>query len=146
MYTLRRIVHVPAPVEDVFAFVADFANLPEWDPGIAAVERVGHRAPGAGARYRVTASFMGREVPMDYEIARWEPHTGAELVGQAPTIRAIDRIGFEPDGAGTRVTWEAEFHMKGPLRWMEKVMGPLFERLADKAMAGLGAATIPTSR
>ncbi len=128
-----------------FLYLADFARLPEWDPGIARSRRVdAASALVTGARFEVVARFFGREVPMAYELVRFDSVTReAELVGTAPGIRATDWISVRPVGepgeARAEVHWRAEFLLSGTSRLFGPLMRPLFSRLARKAMDGLRA-------
>lgn len=121
-------------------YLADFRNLPAWDPGIAEVEQLQGDGPREGARYRVVARFLGARVPMRYRTTRFDPSAGvAEIRGETPTLIAIDRITVRPVGSGAEVHWQADFTMKGPMRLLAPVMKPLFDRLGRKAMDGLRA-------
>jgi carbon monoxide dehydrogenase subunit G len=124
---------------DVFTYVADFATVAEWDPGIASARRVAGDG-GVGTRYEVEATFAGRRVPMTYEVVEHDPPTRIVLRGAAAALDAVDDIRFEEWEGGTRVTYRADFTLKGPLRFLSLPMRPLFARLGRKAVAGLGRA------
>ena len=139
MIRLQETLELPGDADHAFAFLADFRNLPRWDPGIAHVEQLdGGSEPAIGARYKVIAAFLGRHVPMDYEVRRLDAEGRlAELVGEAPTLTAIDRIEVEPTRSGIRVRWTADFEMKGALGHAEFLMRPLLNRVARSAMNGM---------
>jgi hypothetical protein len=121
-------------------YLADFRNLPRWDPGIAEVKQLEGDGPVEGARYHVVARFLGRRVPMGYRTTRFDRSAGvAEIRGETPTLVAIDRITVRATEGGAEVHWQADFTMKGPLRLAEPAMKPLFDRLGRKAMDGLRA-------
>jgi hypothetical protein len=149
-------VLVRRSADEAFLYLADFARLPEWDPGIVRSRRVDGgatvsvpEAPATGplvtgARFEVVARFFGRDVPMAYELVRFDSVTReAELVGTAPGIRATDWISVRPVGepgeARAEVHWRAEFLLSGTSRLFGPLMRPLFSRLARKAMDGLRA-------
>lgn len=138
MIRVERRVPIRTGADDAFGYLADFSNLPKWDPGIATATRSDEGPLAAGARFRVVAQFFGRKVPMDYVMERFDVGTRtAVLVGTADGIRATDRITVEPRGAGALVHWHADFELLGAQRFLSPLMRPLFSRLADKAMAGL---------
>lgn len=135
-------VPVRRGADEAFLYLADFSQLPAWDPGIVRSRRLdaGPAAPlVTGARFLVVARFLGREVPMDYELVRFDPIARhAELVGTAPGIRATDRITVQPLAVDrAEVHWQAEFLLSGASRFVGPLMRPLFSRLARKAMMGL---------
>jgi len=135
---IEEVVATERPLSDVFAYVADFTKVAEWDPGIRSSTRVSGDG-GIGTRYQVEATFAGRVVPMTYEIVEREDLKRVVLRGTAPTAEAIDDICFEADGGGTRITYRAEFTLKGALRFFALLLRPVFIRLGKKAMAGLEA-------
>jgi hypothetical protein len=134
--------HVPirGSARDGFLYLADFTNLPAWDPGISRVSRVDSGPLRVGSRFEVVARFLGRDVPMGYEVVVYdEAAQRAELLGTSPGLRATDRITVSPRGAGAEVHWQADFELLGARRLVEPLMRPLFARLARKAMGGLAA-------
>ncbi len=140
MITIRETVTTPRPRPEVFAYVADFTTAAEWDPGIRSSVRVAGDG-GVGTRYEVGATFAGRVVPMTYEVIEHAAPTRIVLRGLAATVAAVDTISFEEaPGGGTRVTYRADFTLKGALRHLGFVMQPVFGRLGRKAIGGLGKA------
>lgn len=139
MITIQEAVTTPRPRPGVFAFVADFTTVSEWDPGIASCRRVAGEG-GVGTRYQVEATFAGRVVPMVYEVVEHTPPTRIVLRGTAATLDAVDDIRFEEEDGGTRVVYRADFTLKGPLRFFALLMRPIFTRLGRRAIGGLGGA------
>lgn len=140
MITISETVTTPRPRPEVFAYVADFTRVAEWDPGIRSSVRVAGDG-GVGTRYEVGATFAGRVVPMTYEVIEHAAPSRIVLRGLAATVEAVDSISFEETAAGgTRVTYRADFTLEGGLRYFGLVMKPLFGRLGRKAIGGLGAA------
>ena len=133
-------VTVRGTARDTFLYLADFAHLPEWDPGISRVKRLDAGPLARGARFEVVARFGGREVPMTYELAVYdETSLTAELRGVASGVRAVDRIHVAPRGSGAEVHWVADLELEGVLRLTAPVMRRIFARTARKAMNGLRA-------
>lgn len=146
MIRLDRTVDLEAPLEDVFAFVGEFANVSRWDPGVESSHKTSAGPTGVGTAYRVVARFLGVSTPMVYRVVAWSPPAMVELHGETSTVRAVDRISVSAAGAGrTRVRYEAEFGFRGPLRLLEPLLRPVFERIGDVAMGGLARARIPSA-
>lgn len=145
MIRLDRTVVLDAAPDAAFSYVAEFANVGDWDPGVESSEKLDDGPPGVGTRYKVVARFMGVPTPMTYRVVRWEPGVCVELAGETPTVDALDRISFAPEGDGTRVRYEAEFTFRKPLGLAEPLLRRVFERIGDKAMGGLVQAQIPAA-
>jgi carbon monoxide dehydrogenase subunit G len=139
MISIQETATTPRPRAEVFAYVADFTTVAEWDPGIQSSVRVAGNG-GLGTRYQVGATFAGRVIAMTYEVIEYAAPTRIVLRGLAPTVEAVDGISFEDlPGGGTRITYRADFTLKGGLRYFGFLMKPLFGRLGRKAVGGLGA-------
>lgn len=138
MTTIRKQIQVPTPIDEAFAYVADFATTAEWDPGIAEARRVDDGKLGVGARFEVVADFNGRRLPLTYEIAAFEPPTRVVLVGEGSTFSGTDEITLTPSaGGGTRITYEADINLKGAGKLAQPFMKGRFEQMGDDAVRGL---------
>ena len=138
MIRIEDTVDVRMPADEAFAYLTDFRNLPQWDPGIAAVTLTSGAEVGEGARFDVTALFFGRRVPMRYRVSKYETKARhAVLDGESDTVFATDRITVTEAKGGARVLWQAEFVLRGPFGLLERVSRPVFARYAKKALDGL---------
>jgi carbon monoxide dehydrogenase subunit G len=138
MPRLHRTITVPRHLDEVFGFVSDFSTVSEWDPGVSESQQTNGDAPAVGATYAVTAVFNGREIPMTYRTTVLEPLRRISLKGEGSTITADDDISFRDKGDGTtQIDYVADLNMKGPLRLAQPFLRGAFDKLADKAMAGL---------
>jgi carbon monoxide dehydrogenase subunit G len=135
---LEETITVKGAIDDVFAYVADFANSEEWDPGVARTERLTEGAVGVGSRYRVMVRFFGRTAPMEYEITEYDPPRRVVLTGTGSTVEAVDDIRFEAAGdESTVVHYTADIRLTGMAALIQPFLGSAFVRIGKKAMAGL---------
>ncbi len=132
-------ITVPRPVEEVYDYVADFRNLPDWDPGIVSSEQTSGSGIEVGSTYRVVSSFGGREVELTYRVTAAERPSRVVIEGDASSVHAVDEIRFEQADGGTRVRYTADFTLKGLLGPVAPFLKPAFERLAAKSRDGLSA-------
>ncbi len=132
---------MPRLRDEVFAYVADFANLSEWDPGIAESHRTDDGPLGVGARFHVGVQVGPRVAPMEYRITAYEPPGRVVLEGEGSTVRAVDDIRFTDAAEGrTRIEYRADISLRGALRFAEPFMRGTMRKVGRKAMAGLEAA------
>ena len=66
MTTVQRTIEVERAPDEVFAYLADFSNTPEWDPATVSCERLDAGPLRVGARFRYVGRFRGRETDLDY--------------------------------------------------------------------------------
>jgi carbon monoxide dehydrogenase subunit G len=135
------VIDLPVPIEDAFDFLADFSRTAEWDPGVVSGERLTPGSIGLGSRFRVVVSFLGRRLPMEYEICAYERPTRLVLVGGDDALRSIDELTFVPREGGTRLTYEARLELSGIRRLADPLLDAIFQRVGGAAARGLRART-----
>lgn len=133
---LQKTVVVDKPLDEVFAYLADFTTTTEWDPGT--VTTVLQSGDGSvGTSYLNTSSFLGRQTRLTYVVRELVPDERIRLRGENQTVVAVDTMSFRKVEAGTEVTYEAEFSFKGPARFLAPLLRPALERLGHQAQTGM---------
>jgi hypothetical protein len=92
----------------------------------------------------VQAEFRGKTTPFTYTVTAFERNRRIVLDGVGEKATSVDTIEFEAiavegEGPGSRITYMADFRLKGLLRIAEPFLGGTFKSLARKALAGLAA-------
>jgi carbon monoxide dehydrogenase subunit G len=141
----RTTVETPATADEVFAYLADFATVAQWDPGVSDAELIDGEPGRTGARYRVDARFLWRTLPLEYEIL--EAVEPAEtfpgrvvLEAQTSDFRSYDVITVTPRKEGCSVTYDADLALLGVRRPFDPLLAMAFRVIGDRARAGLAAA------
>lgn len=126
----------PRPIEEVFAYLADFSNVEEWDPSCVSASSLNGSTPKKGARYAVTSRFLGSETDLIYAITEIDRPRRVLLTGENDSVLSIDEISFRSlsDG-GTEVTYAADLRLKGARRVLDPLFGIAFRRLCERARA-----------
>lgn len=138
MPKVSRTITTEAPIEEVFAYLADFSNGPEWDPTQESSVARGDGGPRLGQIYDIVVEWGDRKLPMVYEVTAYKPNHMITLVGDGSTTHAIDTLEFtEVSDGGTAVTYNADIRLKGFLRVAEPFLGSKFNELFDNAEAGI---------
>jgi carbon monoxide dehydrogenase subunit G len=123
--------------EEVFAYLSDFSNAEEWDPGTVRAEHVGEGPIGEGSEFRLVASFFGRERAITYRIVQYDSPNAVRFRGENSTVTSLDLVTVAAIGTGTRITYDAKLTLKGPLKLADPLLTRLFKRVGDKALAGM---------
>ena len=137
MTTLREQIETTLPLDATFAYVADFANAEEWDPGVATAQRLDAGPVGVGTRYRLGVRIGGRVAPMEYRISVFEPPTRVVLVGFGSGVSAVDDIRFEEVETRTRVDYTADITLDGARRLIQPFLGRAFATIGRNAADGM---------
>lgn len=136
---LQRTVETTASPSAVFAYLGDFTTTTEWDPGTVETTRVSGDG-GVGTTYHNVSRFLGRTTELTYVVERHEPDRLLALRGENKSVVAHDTMEIAPDGAGTRVTYTAEFDFKGLAGLVAPLLVPALKKLGDEAENGLRSA------
>ena len=138
MPIIRRTITTPLPIGTVFAYLADFSNAPEWDPGTTSSEPRTGLGPRVGQMYDLVVTWGSRTLDMTYEITALEVDRHIVLEGTGSTTKAVDTMTFSPNvDGGTIVTYEADIRLRGLLKLAEPFLGKKFVELGDEAERGL---------
>jgi len=137
MAILRERIETRLPIDEAFAFVADFANSEHWDPGVASSVRTNPGPVGVGARYRLGVRMRGKVVPMDYEVTAFEPGRRVVLDGSGSGVAAVDDIRFEATPSGTRIDYVADIRLQGLMALLTPFAGGALARIARDARDGM---------
>jgi hypothetical protein len=139
MASYHATVSSTRPPDEVFAYLADFRSVAEWDPSVRSAVHVNGDDPiSVGAIFRVTTKTTLSEVALDYTTIELERPDRIVLRGENNSMVSLDTIVIRGDGhGGAAVTYDAKIDLKG----MRKLADPLlqlgFKRLGDKARDGL---------
>ncbi|MFM8305071.1 MAG: SRPBCC family protein [Actinomycetota bacterium] len=123
------------PPEVAFDYLANFASVAEWDPGVSEAVRLDDGPLAVGSRVRVVV----KTGPLVYEVRELEPGRRIRLVAESATIRSDDVISVRPDGDGAVVVYEADLTVRGWAVVFAPLLPLVFGRIGDKAAAGLRA-------
>ncbi len=118
-------VEINRPLEEVFNYVANRENLPEWSTLVQEVQKETQGALEEGARFTTVAKFLGRRFETPYEVVVHDPprrHTDRSRGG--PFEQEYTHIFEEAAGGGTRLTQVSDAEPGG----FFKLAGPLLER------------------
>lgn len=120
-------VELDRPIESVFAFVSNPANLDRWVAG--ASDTVHRSGDGVGARYAGTYRSGGRTAPMTYEVTRLEPPHEVRIAGAGPfSFRIV--MTLEPTATGTLLNYAVDADADGRVTAITfALLGPVLRRL-----------------
>src|ERR687892_218820 len=87
---------------EVFAFLADFENVPKWNYAIVETTKTSPGPVGVGTTYRQTRSVPSRSDER-FEVTAFEPPRRVEVQGQIGPFQARISYLLEPSGSGARL-------------------------------------------
>ncbi len=136
----RYVVHVRSPmnVDAAFAFMADLTNFERWDPGVVSAVQVNGDGPEPGAAFDVEVKAVPRPLTLRYRLVTFERPNLVVAEAKSRLLTSLDRIEVRADGdSGSIVTYDAELTLNGALSIADPLLGPVFDRIGERAAAGL---------
>jgi len=100
-----------APLEKVFAYVADSANVPEWFYGVQAFEPLTDLTRGLGSKYAITLN-VGRPITARFECTEFVENE-LIVVTTFDGPAASSRWRFAREGDGTRIHGAFDYTLPG---------------------------------
>lgn len=132
--TLDKSIVVQRPLHEVFAYVSDFSRIQEWDPGVAAGEKLTNGAPDVGSEFRID---MKAGFSLHYTIIEFEPDSRMLMTVSSRVFTAREEILFSDTGEGTAVRYIANFDFRKPLAAANRIFPAAMERVGESTMTGL---------
>lgn len=119
----------PAVVVD---YLKDFSHAEEWDPGTVSCERIDPGPVQVGSTWHNVSKIAGVSTELLYTLQQLTDDT-IVLVGANDTARSVDTITIvpNPDGTGSRVTYEAVIQLKGAAKVADPIMKIVFEKIGS---------------
>jgi hypothetical protein len=118
-------------LEEVFSYVSDVGNYPEWMAHALEVRKDTHGPPQKSDRFVVAIKSVGRRFETPYERTSYEANrrcTDRAVGGPVPSQRW--RSTFDEMPRGTRLTRSADVEPSGLLKLLE----PLQKRAAGRQL------------
>jgi carbon monoxide dehydrogenase subunit G len=126
-------VTIGRPVHAVFAFLADFENIPKWNYAIVETHKTSEGAVGVGTTYRQIRSVPSRSEE-SFEVTEFEPDRKLAIRGTIGPLEGTLAYELEPAGDGTRLINTAHLQASG----LGKLVAPIATgRIRDAVAANL---------
>ncbi|MFH1209098.1 MAG: SRPBCC family protein [Candidatus Omnitrophota bacterium] len=107
MPSLTKKILINAPLEKIWAILADVTRTPEWVDGVKESERTGAVREGGGMRWRESCVLDRQHIEVEHEMKIWEPMSRAVILSKLPMNGSMTRtLTFSPKPEGVEVTVE----------------------------------------
>jgi uncharacterized protein YndB with AHSA1/START domain len=128
MIEVKGEIVIERPVDEVFDFVANEENEPQYNPQMRLAQKITDGAIGVGTSYRAEMTGRGRAVSMTIEFTEYDrPRRLAEQV-QMKSMDLTGGLSFDPVDGGTRMRWSWDLEPHGVLRFMRPIVASMGRR------------------
>ena len=141
MRHVQRTAQLTASPAEVYAFLADPANLPRWQTGIVSAERITPPPTGVGSRARVVLELMGQRVTAEITVREADPGHRLALATSVSGIGIVATLELAAHDGGTQVTLASEVRAENVfMAPIEGMVTDAAEKDLDASLARLQAA------
>lgn len=137
MTTLSETIRVDRPIDEAFAYVADFTTTVEWDATALTANKLTAGPIAKGTQFMVSCAMPLGSIDIQYEITRLEPPNRIVLSGSSKLFDIEDTITFTAVPGGTKIDYQAKFSFGRIVAPLAGVMQPGLERMGKTSLAGL---------
>jgi uncharacterized protein YndB with AHSA1/START domain len=104
---------IDRPIDEVFRYVGDQTNTPNWQAGLLEVRRTSDGPLGVGTTHTLVRRFMRRTMEADNVYVAYEPNKLISFKTTSGPVRLEASYLFEPSVGGTRLTSRIEMDASG---------------------------------
>ena len=120
-------VEIAKPVHEVWEYLIEPANVPEWQASAASSHQISDGPMGVGTHLVDERRFLGRRAESEVEVTEFEPERLFTLHGISGPVRFTVRHRLEQTAEGTHLQIQAEADPGG----IGRLMRPVVERAAS---------------
>ena len=133
----RVSIESPKPRSETFAYLAAFDNIRDWDPSVVSAKRLDEGELRLGSAFEVVVRVGKRELPLRYEVVRFEQDELIALEATARWFRSYDVITVAAKGDGSVASYDALLELRSLAKIAAPLMGRAFRKIGDDAAEGL---------
>jgi carbon monoxide dehydrogenase subunit G len=120
-------VEIGRPVHEVWGYLIEPENVPEWQSSAVSSHTVSEGPMTVGTRLQDERRFLGRRAVSEVEVTEFEPERLFTLHGLSGPVRFTVRHRLSENAGGTRLDVEAE---ADPGSGIGRLARPMVERAA----------------
>jgi uncharacterized membrane protein len=137
MAELRNSIVINRPVKDVFSYMTDAENLPNWMSELVAAEQTSEGPVGVGTKINAVANVLGRRIENTQEVFKYRPNIKFAIKSASGPGENEDEFIFEPVEGGTKVTRVTKADIGGFFRIAEPLVTRMLNRQFQTNFANL---------
>ena len=137
MARVEASVVISRPVEEVFAYLNDVRNWPQWNSTILEAEQTSEGPVAVGATARGVSQFLGQRIEWTGEVTEYEPNRKLKEKIISGPMRMEQTLAFEPVEGGTRLTIAGEGEFGGLFKLAQPVMNRRMKKESEANLANL---------
>ena len=139
MIDIDHSVTIDRPLEEVWDFVSDPANNPQWQSGVTQSDQSPTGPVGVGTRVRIVRRIMGQRTEMVFETTEFKPYEKFAFKSLSGPLEVSGSLAVAATDAGTEVTYSGTGKAAGVLGLGETIIAGLVNRQISDDLKALKA-------
>lgn len=137
MINLDLGVLIDKPVQEVFTFITNPANMSKWNTAVVSLEQITPGAVGVGTKFKSVGEMLGRRIAGEMQVMAFEPNTKYGFQMQAGPMQVNVTLTFKTVGTGTKLSLNAQGNPGGLFKLAEGVMAGRVKSMMEENLARL---------
>lgn len=139
MIKIETEIFIKRPSDEVFDYISNFENNPEWQNGMVSAEFTSEGPVDVGSTYVQEARFLNRPVHSKFEVIAYEPGRMVKATTSSGSFPITFTRKVEPQNGGTLITAIVEGYAGGFYKLAEPLLARMVKRSVDGDYANLKA-------
>jgi uncharacterized membrane protein len=139
MIKIQSEVFINHPPEEVFNYISNFENNPEWQSGMVSAKFTTDPPLRVGSKYIQEAKFFSRPVHSNFEVIAYEPGRMVKATSETGSFPITFTRIVEPKDGGSHITAIVEGDAGGFYKLAEPLLARMVKRSVDGDYANLKA-------
>ena len=137
MVTNEKSIIINRPIEEVFAYVSDLQNGPEWQTELVEARRITDGPLSIGTQFTSVRKFMGRRLESGIEFTAYEPNKKIAFKSISGSSPFEQSFLFESTAEGTKLTSRLDLQTTGLMGLAEPLIASGVRKEMDTAFGDL---------
>lgn len=124
MITQAHQIVIERPVEEVFSFLSIPENNPQWETMVVESKMVTSGPMRVGSQFSEKVKLFGSPFETVCTVTEYEfPRVIGYRSDSSPRLQYEGRVSLQPEGSGTRLSFNGTNQLGGVWRFLEPLMG-----------------------
>ena len=113
MVKIEKSILIHRPVAEVFAYLSNWENAPQWQSGLLESRQTTSGPVGVGTQYIGARKFLGRRLEGTAEICAYEANRSFSIKSVSSQTPFVQNFVFKPEAGGVRLTTDLKLQAGG---------------------------------
>ena len=125
------------PVQDVFEYITNIDNWPNWSGEVIEIKKISERPIDLGTTFSTSVRVMGRQIENTIEVVAYDQDRKLSLKTTSGPVDGFLHCNFEPVEGSTKLTVSGQGELGGFYKLVEPIVNDLLQNQYKTAFATL---------